>query len=130
VLAWVRDLNGAYREVPALHQLDCEPAGFRWSTIDAQEGLLCFLRMARQGPPALVVCNFTPVPRHDVVVDVPRAGTWREVLNSDAAFYGGSGVGNLGAVESDPVPWESGPTLVHVTAPPLGCAVFVYDEPA
>jgi 1,4-alpha-glucan branching enzyme len=120
VQQWVRDLNAAYRHEGALHELDCEPGGFAWARIDAGTGVLSFLRTARHEPPVLVVCNFTPVARYDVAIDVPHAGAWREVLNSDAEHYGGSGVGNLGGVETEVVPWEDGPHSVRVTAPPTG----------
>lgn len=92
------DLNAAYRGEEALHALDAEPDGFRWVIgDDAGNSVFAFLRRGRDGaPPVLVVANMTPVPRSSYRVGVPRAGRWREALNSDAAVYGGSGMGNFG----------------------------------
>ena len=122
---WVADLNRLYREQPALHELDVDPGGFEWVLADAAEiGVLVFLRRSSLGRTILVVCNFTPVPRHNLLVGVPQGGRWRELLNSDAHEYGGSGQGNLGAVEAQPVPWRGLPRTLTLTAPPLG-AVFL-----
>jgi 1,4-alpha-glucan branching enzyme len=121
VSRWVADLNGLYRSEPALHERDTEHSGFEWvQAEDADAGLLSFLRRSSGGS-VLVVCNFTPVPRHNVVVGVPEGGRWRELLNSDAVEYGGSGVGNCGSVTAQPVPWHGQPRLLTITVPPLGC---------
>jgi 1,4-alpha-glucan branching enzyme len=126
----VGDLNRLYRSTAALHRLDTDPAGFEWVlSDDAEDSLLSFLRVAPGHPPALVVCNFTPVPRHSVLVGAPEAGHWREALNTDAEVYGGSGIGNLGGTDAQPVPWHGWPRTLTVTAPPLACVVFVH-EPA
>ncbi len=124
VCRWVGDLNAVLRSEPALHQLDVEPTGFQWVLQDAATSVLAFLRHARSGRPVLVVCNFTPVPRHGLVVGVPGGEWWDELLNSDAADYGGSGVGNLGAVESQPVPAHGHPRALALSVPPLGCLVL------
>jgi 1,4-alpha-glucan branching enzyme len=125
---WVSDLNRLYRECPALHELDCDPRGFSWTQPnDAQEGLLSFLRFAHDGTPVLCVFNFTPVPRHNTLAGVPTEGRWKELLNSDASEYGGSGVGNLGAVESHPVPTHGMPRTLTLSVPPLGC-LFLAPE--
>ncbi len=118
---WVRDLNACYRGEPALHERDCEPAGFRWiDANDAEQSTLSFLRNGRrEDDQVLVLCNFTPVPRHNFRVGVPTAGSWRELLNSDSREYGGSGQGNLGAVESTPVSWHGQPRSLNLTLPPL-----------
>jgi 1,4-alpha-glucan branching enzyme len=122
MLRWVRDLNGLYRSSAALHERDADPAGFSWSEPnDAENSLLSFLRWAPDGRAVLVVCNFTPVPRHNVLAGVPSGGYWRELLNSDATEYGGSGVGNLGGVDARPVPAHGMPWTLTVTVPPLGC---------
>ena len=121
IARWVADLNRCYRELPALHELDTDARGFEWVQVqEAEISLLSFLRRGADGSVALAVCNFTPVPRHNVLVGVPQGGYWREVLNSDAETYGGSGVGNLGAVEAQPVPWHGRPRALNLTAPPLG----------
>ena len=109
----IRDLNRLYRETPALHRLDCEAAGFEWiDSQDAANSVLAYLRRGDDGgPPVLVVCNFTPVPRHDYRIGVPEGGAWMELINTDAADYGGSGIGNLGTVRpaatAGPTPWSS-----------------------
>jgi 1,4-alpha-glucan branching enzyme len=128
VLRWVADLNRLYRSEPALHELDCEPGGFEW--VNYEEGdisLLSFLRHSAGGASALVVCNFTPVPRYGVVVGVPRGGTWRERLNSDALEYGGSGIGNEGGVVAQPVPSHGRPRSLAVTVPPLACVILTTE---
>ena len=118
---WVGDLNFLYRAEPALHELDCDPAGFEW--VDANDGdasALTFLRKARStGDVFLVACNFTPVPRHNYRVGVPREGFWKEMLNSDAPYYGGSGQGNFGGVEAAPVGMHGRPRSLTLTLPPL-----------
>jgi 1,4-alpha-glucan branching enzyme len=125
VAAWVRDLNGLMRESPALHARDFDPAGFEWVDCnDADASVLTFLRRAEGAPDVLVALNFTPVPREGYRVGVPRGGAWREVLNSDAREYGGSGVGNWGGREAEPVPAHGRPFSVPLTLPPLG-AVFL-----
>jgi len=126
VRRWLRDLNGLYRSEPALHELDCEPAGFSWIDCNDSEGsTLSFARRARAADDLLVVgCNFTPLPRYRYRIGVPRAGAWSELLNSDAGDYGGSGVGNLGGVRSDPLAWHGHAQSIEVTLPPLAIVVF------
>ncbi len=96
----VRDLNILYRETPALYARDCEAEGFQWLAVDdADQSVFAWLR--RGGPedaPVAVIVNFTPVPRPDYRIGLPAAGRWREILNTDAAVYGGGGLGNFGAV--------------------------------
>src|SRR5690606_5825095 len=91
----VRDLNRLYREQPALHQLDCDPAGFAWiEGGDAEQSVFSYERRDRDGNVDVIVVNMTPVVRHDYNLGMPRGGTWRELLNTDAEIYGGSGIGN------------------------------------
>jgi 1,4-alpha-glucan branching enzyme len=119
---WLADLNALYRQHGALHELDCDPRGFAWAQPNqADTGLLSFLRFSAEGSPMLVVCNFTPVPRQNVLAGVPAGGYWAERLNSDAHTYGGSGVGNLGGVDSHPVPMHGMPHTLTLHIPPLGC---------
>ncbi|MGH3732437.1 MAG: 1,4-alpha-glucan branching protein GlgB [Acidimicrobiales bacterium] len=128
ILRWVSDLNRLYRGVPALHERDCDPRGFTWTQpSDAETSLLSFLRFAHDRSPVLVVCNFTPVPRYNSLAGVPVGGYWRELLNSDAEVYGGSGVGNLGGTEAHPVPAHGMPRTLTLTVPPLGC-LFLAPE--
>jgi 1,4-alpha-glucan branching enzyme len=120
VKEWVRDLNRLYRDEPALHELDCEPAGFQWVDChDSENGVLSFLRRGG-GREMLVVFNFTPVPRSDYALGVPREGRWEEALNSDASTYGGSGWGNLGGVSADPAQRHGQPFSLRLAIPPLG----------
>jgi 1,4-alpha-glucan branching enzyme len=122
---WIADLNRAYREDPALHEGDVHPSGFEWlESHDADQGVLAFLRRGRGGPPVLVACNFTPVPREGYRLGVPEEGVWKEFLNSDAAEYGGSGMGNAGARGTEAVASHGRPWSLRLTLPPLG-AVFL-----
>ena len=125
----VRDLNHLYRSLPSLHARDCEPGGFRWVVVDdADQSVAAWLRYGAEGdPPVLVVCNFTPVPRSNYRIGLPSAGTWREVFNSDADAYGGSGVGNYGAVTAGAQPSHGLPASAEVTLPPLATVYFVFD---
>jgi 1,4-alpha-glucan branching enzyme len=109
-----------------MHELDCEPSGFRWIDCnDAENSVLSFLRLGRAPDDELaVVFNFTPVPRHNYQIGVPRAGHWQEVLNSDAPLYGGSGQGNFGGVTAAPISKFGQPYMLTITVPPLGVAVF------
>jgi 1,4-alpha-glucan branching enzyme len=131
-----RDLNAAYKQHPALWQLDTSPDGFRW--IDANDALgnvLSFLRFPAAasaasaasgeepgGSSGAIACiaNFSAVPHLDYKVGLPAAGRWREVINTDAIVYGGSGVGNLGGVEAAAEPWHGLPASASITVPPLG----------
>ena len=129
VRALVRDLNRIYRELPALHECDCEAAGFEWVEMnDAERSVLAFLRLgSNRSRPVLVVCNFTPVPRNNYRVGVPRGGYWRERINTDSIYYGGSGMGNLGGANGEDVAWHGQPHSVKITLPPLSTLVFEAD---
>jgi 1,4-alpha-glucan branching enzyme len=130
LLRWVGDLNRVYRDVTALHELDTDPAGFRWVQIDdAAESTLSYLRLSKAGESVLVSMNLTPVPRYDHVLGVPDGGTWRELLNSDSTFYGGSGLGNLGGVIATAEPWGEFSHRLALTLPPLGCLVLKVGTP-
>jgi 1,4-alpha-glucan branching enzyme len=126
---WVGDLNRLYAAEPALHELDCEPAGFEWvDTSDAEASVLSLLRKNNDGRrTALVVCNFTPVPRTGYRVGVPGGGMWREALNSDAAIYGGSGLGNAGGFPAETVPAHGRPFSLLLTLPPLSALFFIHE---
>ncbi|MBV9221313.1 MAG: 1,4-alpha-glucan branching protein GlgB [Methylobacteriaceae bacterium] len=120
--SFVRDLNRVYRATPALHARDCESEGFRWISADDQENsVYAWLRFGGPGDrPVAVVSNFTPVPRYGYRIGLPHAGRWREILNSDATFYGGSGMGNLGAVSAEPIGAHGLPASAAMLLPPLG----------
>jgi 1,4-alpha-glucan branching enzyme len=126
VQRWVTDLNRLYAAEPALHEGDADPAGFEWIDANDSEGsTLAFLRKGRTTDDLfLVACNFTPVPRPNYLVGVPRGGAWREVLNSDAELYGGGGWGNLGEVRALPISSHARPRALNLTLPPLGCVVL------
>jgi len=123
---WVGDLNRLYRNEAALHVLDFDPSGFEWIDCnDSQHSVVSLLRKAPLGRDGiLAVFNFTPVPRHGYRVGAPNAGFWKEILNSDAAEYGGSGMGNLGGKETEETPCHGRPWSLDLTLPPLG-AVFL-----
>ncbi|HKS87996.1 MAG TPA: 1,4-alpha-glucan branching protein GlgB, partial [Stellaceae bacterium] len=125
----VRDLNRLYRATPALHQLDCEPEGFSW--IDAANGaesVLSYLRRGRDPEGlAVIVCNFTPVPRHGYRIGVPRPGRYAERINTDAEIYGGSGVGNSGEVLAEPYPMHGHAYSLSLQLPPLGVVIFTAE---
>jgi 1,4-alpha-glucan branching enzyme len=119
---WVRDLNTTYRGEPALHRLDFRSAaGFAWADVhDSNQSVISLFRKADDPEEIiLVVCNFTPVPRPNYRIGVPRGGLWQEILNSDATLYGGSGQGNIGGVRTSPVGWHCQYQSANVVLPPL-----------
>jgi 1,4-alpha-glucan branching enzyme len=118
---WVRDLNTLYRGEPPLHELDCHPAGFLWvDPHDAEQSVVSLIRKGKSTEDlVLIVCNFTPIPRYNYRVGVPRSGHWEEILNGDATLYGGSGQGNIGGVNTTPVHWHGHPQSLNLTLPPL-----------
>ncbi|MDW7711264.1 MAG: 1,4-alpha-glucan branching protein GlgB [Deferrisomatales bacterium] len=126
VKRWVQDLLAFYRGEPALFDQDFAEAGFSWVDCrDADQSVVSFLRRGREpGNEILVVVNFTPVPRPNYRVGVPRGGHWREALNSDARLYGGSGWGNLGGLEATPAPSHGHFHSLSLTLPPLGILFF------
>ena len=126
--ALLRDLNQLYRNHPALHARDCEGEGFDWiSADDADQSVFAWLRYAGDAPPVAVISNMTPVPRHPWRVGLPRTGRWREIFNSDASVYGGSGAGNLGAVVADKHSSHGKPASAEIFLPPLA-TIFLMHE--
>ncbi len=130
VQSLVRDLNGLYRSLPALHQLDAKPQGFEWIEEGAaEESVFAWVRHGHDGTaPVLVVCNFTPVLREGRRIGVPQEGRWIERMNTDAGIYGGQDRGNLGAVQSDPVAASGRMHSVSLTLPPLSTLIFELDQ--
>src|SRR6266478_657044 len=124
---WVRDLNRFYQSEPAAHQGDCSPGGFEWIDFsDASNTTLFFMRKALSRDDLLLAAfNFTPVPRHNYRVGVPRGGQWNESLNSDAQIYGGSGQGNYGGTTAEAVKWHNRPYSLRLTLPPLAAVFFI-----
>lgn len=118
---FVRDLNELYRSKRALHELDFSYEGFEWIDFsDNEQSVISFIRKSKRGENVVIVCNMTPVPRMDYRIGVPREGFYQEILNSDAKEYGGSGVGNLGGVNSENTPFHGRPCSIKLTLPPLG----------
>jgi 1,4-alpha-glucan branching enzyme len=123
----VRDLNRVYREQPALWELDHSGEGFNWiEPNDADANVVAFERVSADGEGVLVcVCNFSPVPRGPYRLGLPRAGTWREAVNTDSRFYGGSDLGSLGGIETEPIPWHNQQFSAELTIPPLATVWLV-----
>jgi 1,4-alpha-glucan branching enzyme len=127
----VADLNALCKREPALHEVDFEWQGFEWlDCTDAEDSVLSFVRRSRDDDKNLliVVANFTPVVRENYRVCVPEAGLYREILNTDAATYGGSNVGNLGGAQSQPIPWSNLQHSLNLRLPPLAVTIFKLDR--
>jgi len=126
VQKWVRDLNNFYRNEPSLYESDFYSEGWRWiDADDSDNSILTFMRLRRDGTsPVVVACNFTPVPRRGYRVGVPSAGHWREVLNSNAAIYGGTDEGNFGGRMSDEIACHGFDNSLLLDLPPLAVVVF------
>ncbi|MFC2041259.1 1,4-alpha-glucan branching protein GlgB [Chloroflexota bacterium] len=126
VQKWVKSLNQLYRREPALYEMDCEPGGFEW--IDASDALQSVISFVRKGKSTdditLVVCNFTPTTHLKYRVGAPRGGFWKELLNSDAKEYGGSGQGNPKSLRASKTPTHGRPYSIEVTLPPLAVVYF------
>jgi 1,4-alpha-glucan branching enzyme len=129
VQRWVKDLNHFYKVEPAMHELDFGSEGFEWIDFhNWEQSIISFLRKGEGTDEIiLVVCNFTPVPRYNYRVGVPKGGLWKEVLNSDAKIYSGSDHGNFGGVEASPVPANGKYESLSLTLPPLG-VIFLKSE--
>jgi len=126
IMNLVRDLNRAYQAMPALHDADGEPVGFQWLQPDAADvNVLAFVRRSRTpGRHVVCVANLAPVPRERYRVGFPRVGTYVELLNSDAHLYGGSGMGNLGQVQTEAKHWDGQEASAELTLPPLSVLYF------
>ena len=125
----VADLNRLYRDEPALHELDCDWSGFEWiDHHDSDSSVMALLRKGRD-PNALIIAvfNFTPMPRPNYRIGAPRAGFWREVLNTDSNDYAGAGWGNMGGCETVPMPAHGRFDSITVTLPPLGAVFLKYQ---
>jgi len=123
---WVAQLNRLYCEERALYELENDPAGFEWVDCnDTGASIVSLLRKAKRPEDTiLIVCNFTPVPRETYRIGVPSGGYWRELLNSDAKEYAGSGVGNAGGMMAEEIAVHGRPYSLSLTLPPLG-ALFL-----
>ena len=128
---WVGDLNHLYRTETALHEQDCQAAGFEWiDCTDAQQSVISFARHGTSpGDTVIAIYNFTPVPREHYRLGAPRPGRWTEALVSDSEHYGGSGQGNLGGLDTEPIPLHGHPQSLNLMLPPLS-AVFLKTDKA
>ena len=112
--------------MPALHERDCEPSGFRWIDCqDKDQNVIAFIRQGFGNDFVVIVCNFSPAVHHGYRIGVPAAGYYRECLNTDARDYGGSGVGNWGGISSEPTPWHGFDHSLAVMVPPLATVLFL-----
>jgi 1,4-alpha-glucan branching enzyme len=130
VQSLIRDLNHAYRAEPALWELDSDPTGFWWlEANDADRNVLAFARRSADSSRLLVfIANLSPEVRYGYRVGLPRAVKWRELVNTDSSFYGGSDVGNMGAVTPEPIPWHEQPVSAELTLPPLAAIWLVPED--
>nr|UAM96506.1 alpha-1,4-glucan branching enzyme [Microvirga sp.] len=125
----IRDLNQAYRSIPALHERDCEAKGFEWLVADDRDNsVIAWLRRGEaEDSIAIVVSNFTPVPQEGYRIGVPLPGFYREAVNTDAGLYGGSNMGNMGGVAAEAAPSHGQPCSVTLTIPPLATLILVLE---
>jgi len=124
----VADLNNVYKELPALHQRDCEPEGFGWLVANDQtNSVFAFARLAPDGQPVVVISNFTPAVHEAYRLPMPKPGRWREVINTDAQIYMGSNLGNNGSVVASPVDSEGWPATAQVRLPPLATLILRFE---
>jgi 1,4-alpha-glucan branching enzyme len=126
----VRDLNRAYRDEPALWELDSDPSGFWWlEPNDADNNIIAFARRSADGDRVVVfIANLSPTVHYGYRLGLPRSSRWREAVNTDSSYYGGSDVGNLGGVVPEPIPWHDQPFSAELTLPPLAALWLVPDE--
>ena len=129
----VRSLNLVYRYEPALHQYDLDGKGYQWiDSNDSENSILSYLRLGESGHKGavVVVLNFTPVPHYNYRIGVPTHGHWRELINTDAKEFGGSGHGNLGGIQSTPIPCHGRTASINIVVPPLGGLYLKHEPPA
>jgi len=124
-----RDMNHLYKDVPALHEVDFDPAGFQWIDCnDAEQSIISFIRRDKNGGVVIIALNLTPVPRHDYRLGVPESGHYKEIMNTDSEVYGGSNIGNAGGVDAKDKAWMDQPHSVSITLPPLSCVMLRPDN--
>jgi 1,4-alpha-glucan branching enzyme len=125
----IRDLNRFYRETPAMHARDCEGEGFEWMVVDDRDNsVFAWVRRSGGGePPVAIVTNFTPVPHLNYELPLPHAGRWAERINTDAKIYGGSGMGNFGAIAAVDKASHGKPASAAITLPPLATVIFSHQ---
>ncbi len=125
----ISELNRLYKKLPALHSLDFDGGGFEWIDChDAAQSVLSYIRKGQNGESVVVILNFTPMPRVNYRIGVPTAGRYRELLNSDSEYFGGSNMGNMDAIDTEPTPWMNQPHSITITLPPLGALILQVIE--
>ncbi len=126
---FIKDLNHTYKGIPALYEDDFSPEGFKWiDANDSQNSILSFTRQSLdKSQKILVIANMTPLPRYNYMVGVPDDGKWLEIMNSDAELYGGSGMGNFGGVDANPLPCHGEEQSINILLPPLGIVMFIKE---
>ncbi len=128
VKSLVTDMNKLYRREESLYKYDFEHRGFAWIDChDAPQSILSYLRLG-DNESVVVVLNFTPMPRHNYRLGVPHKGVYKEIFNSDSEYYGGSNIGNAGAIEADELPWMNQPYSINITLPPLAGVLFKFSR--
>ena len=131
IARWFADLNNFYSGRPELWELDTSPDGFEWiDCSDRDAGVVSFIRRDKRGGALVFAANFTPVVRGGYRIGFPKGGRWREALNSDSSLYGGSGVGNLGSVDTEETGFHGQSFSAELTLPPLGCLIFTPENGA
>jgi 1,4-alpha-glucan branching enzyme len=122
----VKEINWLYRREPALYEVDDKYAGFEWIDFrDTEASVISFLRFAKDRDDFLLfACNFTPVPRYGYRIGAPRAGVYQEIFNTDSAMFGGSNLGNAGAVTANAIPSHGRPASISIILPPLAVVIF------
>ncbi len=126
---FIKDLNSVYKRFPALYENDFSSEGFQWiDANDSQNSVFSFIRYDNEKKyPVIMVANLTPIPKYNYRIGVPQDAKWLEILNSDASQYGGSGIGNLGGVDSNPVPYHDEEQSITITIPPMAVVLFAKE---
>jgi 1,4-alpha-glucan branching enzyme len=129
LLAFMRDLLHTYSSEPALYEVDFSWEGFQWLIAnDSDNSIIAFVRRSKKPDDmVVVVCNFTPIPRYNYRLPVPRPGFYHEILNSDSNAYWGSNVGNSGGLDTVEDPWSAGGCALFLTVPPLSVLMLKPD---
>jgi 1,4-alpha-glucan branching enzyme len=121
----ISELNRIYKELPALHAMEFDHSGFEWVDChDAAQSVLSYIRKSADGDFVVVILNFTPVPRDNYRIGVPVAGKYRELFNSDSEYFGGSNMGNMDEITTEPSSWMGHPHSMTLTLPPLGALIL------
>lgn len=127
ILRTITDLNALYLQNRALWERDSDPRGFEWiDSENIESNIFSWIRWSDHGECVSFIANFSPEVHHGFPLALPKPGTWKEVLNTDSLYYGGSGVGNLGHIEAKPQDWSGKPAVARITVPPLAAVFFTF----